>query len=335
MRMNRARTADTVKTIAKLASDIVAGDRRALARAITLVESTKEGDQNAAESLLMTLLPKTGRSIRIGISGAPGVGKSTFIETFGQHLSELKRRIAVLAIDPTSRRSGGSILGDKTRMEKLSRDPNAYIRPSPAGTTLGGVARRTRESMLVAEAAGFDVVLVETVGIGQSETAVADMTDLFVVLVAPAGGDDLQGIKRGVMELADLLIVTKADGELLPVAKRTEADYRMAMHLMQPKHVGLPAHVISVSARENSRISDAWSLMEQLYDTLRDDGRLVRNREAQLRRWFWSEVHAAISENILSRRALMAAAKRFESEIAEGNALPTAAARELVREMGN
>ena len=331
--MNRARTTDTVKTISKLAADLVAGDRRALARAITLVESTKESDQNAAESLLTTLLPKTGRSIRIGISGAPGVGKSTFIETFGQHLSALKKRIAVLAIDPTSRRSGGSILGDKTRMEKLSRNPNAYIRPSPAGTTLGGVARRTRESMLVAEAAGFDVVLVETVGIGQSETAAADMTDLFVVLVAPAGGDDLQGIKRGVMELADLLIVTKADGELLPVAKRTEADYRMAMHLMQPKHVGLSTHVISLSARQNSGISEAWSLMEQVFDTLRGDGRLLRIREAQLRRWFWSEVHAAISDNILSRRALAAAAKHFETEIAQGNALPTAAARELVREM--
>src|SRR5690348_3211909 len=240
----------------EIAKAVLAGDRRALARAITLVESTRAVDQRAAEALLASVLARTGQAIRIGISGAPGVGKSTFIEAFGQYLTGIGKRVAVFAIDPSSRRSGGSILGDKTRMEKLSRDPNAFIRPSPAGTTLGGVARRTRESMLVAEAAGFDVVLVETVGIGQSETAVADMTDLFVVLVAPAGGDDLQGIKRGVMELADLLIVTKADGELLPVAKRTEADYRMAMHLMQPKHRGLPALVLAVSARENAGISE-------------------------------------------------------------------------------
>ena len=193
---------------AGLAEALRGRDRRALARAITLVESTRAADQDAAEALLTRLLPDTGRAARIGISGAPGVGKSTFIEAFGRHLTSLGKRVAVFAIDPSSRRSGGSILGDKTRMEKLARDPNAYIRPSPAGTTLGGVARRTRESVLLAEAAGFDSVLVETVGVGQSETAVADMTDLFVLLASPGGGDELQGIKRGVMELADLLVGT-------------------------------------------------------------------------------------------------------------------------------
>lgn len=331
--MNRASSAESLKTIAKLAADVAAGDRRALARAITLVESTKENDQKAAESLLTALLPRTGRSVRIGISGPPGVGKSTFIETFGQYLSELKKRIAVFAIDPSSRRSGGSILGDKTRMERLSRDPNAYIRPSPAGTTLGGVARRTRESMLVAEAAGFDVVLVETVGIGQSETAVADMTDLFVVLVAPAGGDDLQGIKRGVMELADLLIVTKADGELAPVARRTEADYRMAMYLMQPKHAGLPTKVVTVSARENVGIKESWLAISGLHNTLRADGRLARLREAQLRRWFWSEIQSVVSEKILAHPKLAMEARRYESEIVEGKTLPFVAARQLITDV--
>ena len=331
--MNRASSAESLKTTAKLAADVVGGNRRALARAITLVESTKENDQKAAESLLTMLLPRTGRSVRIGISGPPGVGKSTFIETFGQHLSVLKKRIAVFAIDPSSRRSGGSILGDKTRMEKLSRYPNAYIRPSPAGTTLGGVARRTRESMLVAEAAGFDVVLVETVGIGQSETAVADMTDLFVVLVAPAGGDDLQGIKRGVMELADLLIVTKADGELAPVARRTQADYRMAMHLMQPKHEGLSTKVTSVSARENVGIEDAWLAISDLHRKLSADGRLARLREGQLRRWFWSEVQAVVSENILARPKLATEARRYETEIVEGKTLPFVAARRLITDV--
>src|SRR5215472_4914401 len=228
-----------VKSNISVAEAILAGDRRAFARSITLIESTRATDQKAAESLLLRLLPRTGGSIRIGISGAPGVGKSTFIETFGQTLSADGRRIAVFAIDPSSRRTGGSILGDKTRMERLSRDLNAFIRPSPAGTTLGGVARRTRESMLIAEAAGFGVVLIETVGVGQSEAAVADMSDLFVLLAAPGGGDDLQGIKRGVMELADLLIVTKADGDLLPAARRAVASYQMAFHLMRPKHIDL------------------------------------------------------------------------------------------------
>src|SRR6185312_7148244 len=210
---------DASPTVNTLAESLVNGDRRALARAITLVESTKVTDLKHSEDLLTALLPQTGKSMRIGISGAPGAGKSTFIEAFGKFLTGQGHKVAVLAIDPSSRRSGGSILGDKTRMETLARDPNAFIRPSPAGETLGGVARRTRETMLLTEAAGFDVVLIETVGVGQSETAVADMTDLFVLLQSPGGGDDLQGIKRGVMELADILLVTKADGDLIPAAK--------------------------------------------------------------------------------------------------------------------
>ena len=313
-----------------LAEAIIAGDRRAFARAITLIESTRAADQKAAEKLLLQLLPRTGASIRIGISGAPGVGKSTFIETFGQTLSADGRRIAVFAIDPSSRRTGGSILGDKTRMEKLARDPNAFIRPSPAGTTLGGVARRTRESVLLAEAAGFDVVIVETVGIGQSETSVADMTDIFVVLVAPAGGDDLQGIKRGVMELADFVIVTKADGELAAAARRTEADYQAALHLLRPRHAGLPAKIMSVSSLAGVRIGESWTAMREIHAVLRRSEQLAQLRREQSRRWFWNEIEAVISEKIASSAVLAKEAASLEAAVVEGRALPYAAAQELL-----
>ena len=315
---------------AELGAALTAGDRRALARAITLVESTRGGDQKEAEALLTALLPRTGRAVRVGISGAPGVGKSTFIEAFGQHLTALGKRVAVFAIDPSSRRSGGSILGDKTRMEKLARDPLAYIRPSPAGTTLGGVARRTRESMLLAEAASFDVVLVETVGVGQSETAVADMTDLFVLLASPGGGDDLQGIKRGVMELADLLIVTKSDGDLLPAANRASADYQAALHLMRPKHPGLYPKVLKVSSVEGRGIGEAWAEMAAIHAALAGGGGLGRLRAEQSRRWFWGEVQTLISETILEDAGLAQDAARLEESVSGGATLPSAAARALI-----
>jgi LAO/AO transport system kinase len=313
-----------------LGKGVLSGDRRALARAITLIESTRTQDQQGAEALLTALLPHTGGAVRIGVSGAPGVGKSTFIEAFGQHLTAMGKRVAVFAIDPSSRRSGGSILGDKTRMEKLARDPNAYIRPSPAGATLGGVARRTRESMLLAEAAGFDVVLVETVGVGQSETAVADMTDLFVLLASPGGGDDLQGIKRGVMELADLVIVTKFDGDLKAAANRAAADYHAAMHLMRPKHHGLYPKVLKVSSVEGQGIGEAWSEMEVFHRTLAADGRLARLRGEQSRRWFWNEVQAVLNEAILADEKLATRANALENDVAGGQALPYAAARALM-----
>ncbi|MEI9993626.1 MAG: methylmalonyl Co-A mutase-associated GTPase MeaB [Rhizomicrobium sp.] len=309
---------------------LVSGDRRALARAITLVESTRADDQRDAEALLTWLLPRTGGAVRVGISGAPGAGKSTFIEAFGGHLTARGKRVAVFAIDPSSRRSGGSILGDKTRMEKLARDPFAYIRPSPAGTTLGGVARRTRESMLLAEAAGFDVVLVETVGVGQSETAVADMTDLFVLLAAPGGGDDLQGIKRGVMELADLLIVTKADGDLRAAANRAAADYHAALHLMRPRHVGLYPKVLKVSAIEGAGIAETWDEIAAIHGTLLADGRLTQLRAAQSRRWFWTEVQAVLSETLMSDARLAGQVAALEAEVTKGQALPYTAARALI-----
>jgi len=313
-----------------LEAAISAGDRRALARAITLAESTRAGDRARAERLLTALLPHTGRAMRIGISGAPGAGKSTFIEAFGRHLTGEGLKVAVLPIDPTSRRSGGSILGDKTRMEKLARDPNAFIRPSPAGEALGGVARRTREVMLLCEAAGFDVVIVETVGVGQSETAIADMADLFVLLVSPGGGDELQGIKRGVMELADFVIVTKADGDLEAAARRAEADYRAALHLMRPKYKALPPKVMHVSALKGLGIGEAWGEMRAFRLALVKGGHLARLRAEQGRRWFWAEIEAVLKEAILSDGGTAAEAARAEAEVASGKALPDAAARALL-----
>ncbi len=226
---------DGTEAAASLVEGIRDGDRRSLARAITFAESTRGDHREIADAVLEELLPATGRAVRLGISGPPGVGKSTFIEALGTHLIDDAHQVAVLAVDPSSRRTGGSILGDKTRMEELSRRPEAFIRPSPGRGQLGGVARRTREAMLLCEAFGFDVVIVETIGVGQSEVAVADMVDLFMLLVAPGGGDELQGIKRGIMELADLVVVNKADGDLAPAAGRTRADYAAAVHLLRPK----------------------------------------------------------------------------------------------------
>ncbi len=321
---------DASSRVNTLAESLVNGDRRALARAITLVESTKVTDLKQSEELLTAILSRTGQGIRIGISGAPGAGKSTFIEAFGKFLTGSGHKVAVLAIDPSSRRSGGSILGDKTRMETLARDPDAFIRPSPAGETLGGVARRTRETMLLTEAAGFDVVLVETVGVGQSETAVADMTDVFVLLQSPGGGDDLQGIKRGVMELADLVLVTKSDGDLVPAARRAAADFHAALHLMRPKHEGLDPRVMTVSALQGEGVAGAWAEMKAIHDALAGDGRLERLRQEQSRRWFWNEVEAALREAVLGDPETAGEARELEASVASGAALPHAAARALV-----
>jgi len=312
-----------------------ARDRRALARAITLVESTRGADRERAERLLSTLLRAAGKAIRIGISGAPGAGKSTFIEAFGAQLTKLGHKVAVLAVDPSSRRSGGSILGDKTRMERLARDPDAFIRPSPAGITLGGVARRTREAMLLVEAAGFDVVLVETVGVGQSEVAVADMVDLFVLLVSPGGGDDLQGIKRGVMELADLVLVTKADGDLAKAAGRAASDYHAALHLMRPKYTGIAPEVLKVSAVDGVGIAGAWSAMQRFHEVLTKSGQLKRLRQDQARRWFQTEVQAVLADEIARDPAVAAKAASIEAEVVAGRTLPHAAARSLIKAFRN
>ncbi|HSC17436.1 MAG TPA: methylmalonyl Co-A mutase-associated GTPase MeaB [Rhizomicrobium sp.] len=316
---------------AALAEALRARDRRALARAITLVESRRAADRARGEALLTGLLPHTGGAMRIGISGAPGVGKSTFIEAFGAHITAEGRRLAVLAVDPSSRRSGGSILGDKTRMQALARNPRAFIRPSPAGETLGGVARHTREAILLTEAAGFDVALVETVGVGQSETAVSEMVDLFVLLVGPGGGDELQGIKRGVMELADLVLVTKADGELKQAATRAAADYAHALHLMRPKYRGLTPRVLQVSSLEGRGVAEAWTTLREMHAALERSGELPTLRGNQRTQWLWSELQAALSER-LSESALAVRAREVEQEVASGRVLPAAAARMLFSE---
>ncbi len=312
------------------AAAILARDRRALARAITLVESTRPRDRARAEDLLKELLPATGQAMRIGISGAPGAGKSTLIEALGAEIIGRGKTLAVLAVDPSSTRSGGSILGDKTRMERLARNPKAFVRPSPSGAVPGGVARRTRDAMLLVEAAGFDVVLIETVGVGQSDTAVSEMVDVFVLLVGPGGGDDLQGIKRGVMELADLVIVTKADGDLAPAAARAAADCRTALHLMRPKYPGIAPEVMTVSALTGLGIAGVWEALEGLEGRLRSGGHLEGLRAAQARHWFWSEVSALLQESVAADPQAAQEARQIEAGVAAGRELPYAAARQLI-----
>ncbi len=313
-----------------LAARLRGGERRALAKAITLVESGRTKDREAAEALLTLILPATGKAMRIGFSGAPGVGKSTFIEAFGKYLTSDAHKVAVLAVDPSSARSGGSILGDKTRMETLSRDPDAFIRPSPTGGTLGGVARRTREAMLLAEAAGYDVVIVETVGVGQSEVAVAHMVDMFCLLLAPAGGDELQGIKRGIMELADLIVINKADGDLLKPARLAAAEFRGALGLIMPKFKAWKAGVRMASALEGSGIAEVWEAIEAFRAALAASGEGESLRADQARAWLWSELREGLVEALLAQRDLKKALAKAEKSIAEGTELPTVAARTLL-----
>jgi len=285
-----------------LATKIVAQDRRALSRAITLVESSREDHRAQAADLLDQLRGQSSQAIRIGLSGTPGVGKSTFIESFGMMLIAQGLRVAVLAVDPSSARSGGSILGDKTRMDRLSRERNAFIRPSPSQSHLGGVARRTREAIELCEAAGFDVVLIETVGVGQSETVVAEMSDLFILLMAPAGGDELQGVKRGIMEMADMILVNKADGDLKPAAMRTCADYSGALRLLRLRPQdpdGFPK-AVTVSALEEQGLKDAWDEMTKLTDWRREQGHFDSRRAEQQRYWFEEEVRQALLAQLQS-----------------------------------
>jgi LAO/AO transport system kinase len=313
-----------------LADAVRAGDRRSLARAITLVESTRPDHREEAAALLDELLPSTGGSARVGISGAPGAGKSTFIEALGLDLVKAGHEVAVLAVDPSSTRGGGSILGDKTRMEHLSRAPHAYIRPSPSKGTLGGVARRTREAMLVCEAAGFDVVLVETVGVGQSEVAVAGMVDVFLLLLAPGAGDDLQGVKRGIVELADLVVVNKADGALADLARHTAGDYGNALHLLRPRTDGWSARVLSCSALLGEGITEVWTVVEEYMDAARVSGGLGRRRGEQAREWMWSEVSETLLERLRSDERVRADLHALETDVIAGRTSPTAAARLLL-----
>lgn len=313
--------------VRRLAAALRGGDRRALARAITLVESARADHRDKAEELLAALLPAAGNSVRLGISGAPGVGKSTFIEAFGLAVIGSGHRVAVLAVDPSSKRGGGSILGDKTRMAELARHADAFIRPSPAGKTLGGVARRTREAIIVAEAAGFDVVIVETVGVGQSETAVADMVDLFLLLLSPGGGDDLQGIKKGIVELADLLVVNKADGDLKPAALRAVADYRHALRLLRPAAAEEASEVLAVSALEGQGIDKVWQRVERRIALLQVSGERDRRRAAQARAALWSEIGEGLVDLFKADADVAAKLPALEAQVAAGALTPTAAAR--------
>jgi LAO/AO transport system kinase len=314
---------------------IRAGDRRALARAITLVESARRDHRAEALALLASLRDGKREALRIGLSGTPGVGKSTFIEAFGLMLTAQALRVAVLAVDPSSARSGGSILGDKTRMERLSRDPLAFIRPSPSQTQLGGVARRTREAVALCEAAGFDVILIETVGVGQSETVVAELSDLFLLLLAPGGGDELQGVKRGIMEMADLILVNKADGDLKPAAQRTVADYAGALQLLRRRPQDPPGFpkAMPVSALAGDGLSEAWEEMQALIRWRRAEGHWPRTRAAQAKHWFEEEVRQGLLAALRQepQKGLMTG---FSDRVARGEIAPDAAAAEMLRLLG-
>jgi LAO/AO transport system kinase len=314
----------------KLAAEVIAGSRRALAKAITLIESTRSTDRDNALRLLGELAPHAGKSVRVGISGVPGVGKSTFIEALGNLVIEQGHRVGVLAVDPTSEISGGSILGDKTRMAQLSKNPAAYIRPTPAGGTLGGVARRTREAMIVCEAAGFDVIIVETVGVGQSETAVAGMTDMFVLLLLPGGGDELQGIKRGIMELADLVLINKADGELEKTAGRSAADYGNALRLIKPRTANWTVPVETVSAETGRGIAQTWEQVQRYAQLQQSSGAFEERRAEQARNWLWQETGDGLIARLRNDPHVSERLPELEHAVAAGLTSPSAAAAELI-----
>jgi len=317
-------------TTEKLIAALRQGDRRALARAITLIESTRPDHREAAERLVESLLRQTGAAVRIGISGPPGAGKSTFIERFGLEGIGLGRRIAVLAVDPSSKRGGGAILGDKTRMTELARSPAAFIRPSSAGDRAGGVARHTREAILLCEAAGFDTVLVETVGVGQAETAVAEIVDMFVLILPPAAGDELQGIKRGVVELADFVLVNKADGELAAAAHRSTADYASALRLLRPPVPEWAVPVRAISALEGIGIPEVWDEVARFRAALERSGAWSRRRAEQARAALWFEVGDSLVERFRAAPAVSARLAALEQEVMAGTRTPAAAARTLL-----
>ena len=313
-----------------LSSKILKEDRRALARAITLVESSHSDHREMADQLIQSILPNTGEAIRIGISGVPGVGKSTFIEAFGLHIIMQNLKVAVLAVDPTSPKSGGSILGDKTRMEELSKANNAFIRPTPSGGTLGGVSRRTREVMLLCEAAGFDVVLIETVGVGQSETAVADLVDMFLLLLTPGGGDELQGIKKGIVELADLIVVNKADGDLAPAAERARRDYSAALHLLRPDSATWIPQVLKASALTGIGIDDIWKATESFRSIQGEAGVIQARRSEQADCWMWNEINETLLARLHENQGISEMINSLATSVRQGTETPSRAARQIL-----
>jgi LAO/AO transport system kinase len=309
-------------------------DRAVLGRAITLVESNAKRDQARAQQMLIELLPFTGKSRRVGITGVPGVGKSTFIEALGSNLTAAGHRVAVLAVDPTSGVTGGSILGDKTRMTKLSRDPNAFVRPSPASGSLGGVTRKTRETMLVCEAAGFDVVLVETVGVGQSETAVAGMVDFFLVLMLANAGDELQGIKRGIMELADMIAINKAEAENAAAARHAKREYMAALRLMRGNHPDWKPPVLAVSGLQNQGLDLLWEKIEEHRQKFESNGVLQTRRREQMRRWMWTMVDDRLLRAVREHPAVATQVPQLEAAVHDGKLTATLGAEAILKAFG-
>lgn len=316
-------------SIDDLFAKIKAGSRLDLARGITLLESIASHDKEIAQALLLKALPYTGKSIRIGITGVPGAGKSTFIESFGLLLSKLDFKVAVLAIDPSSSLTGGSILGDKTRMEELARDPNTFIRPSPTSGTLGGVHRKTRETMLLCEAAGYDIILIETVGVGQSETAVRNMVDFFMLLALTGAGDDLQGMKKGIMELTDLIVVNKADGDNKRPAKRTMREYRQILHVLQPASPGWESSATSVSSLNRTGFERVWEIVLEFKEKMQENNYWETRREEQTSAWFKDMINDRLIESFFNEPGKKEAVSKLEKELIAGNLTVAAAVDKL------
>jgi LAO/AO transport system kinase len=319
---------------AALARGIRDGDRATLARAITLIESKRADHRATAHLLVQELLPLTGKAVRLGITGAPGAGKSTTIDALGHYLTGKGHKVAVLAVDPSSSRTGGSILGDKTRMSRLAIDPHAFIRPSPSSGTLGGVAAKTRETMLLCEAAGYDVIIIETVGVGQSETTVADMTDFFLVLMVAGAGDELQGIKKGIVELADMIAVNKADGDNIARANIAAADFRGALHILAPRSPTWSPPVTTYSALTGQGIAELWGEVLSHKDKMTASGELAERRREQQVKWMWTMLEERLTARLRSDPAVRAKVKQAETAIAAGRLAPTIAVEEIAAMLG-
>ncbi|HKA80338.1 MAG TPA: methylmalonyl Co-A mutase-associated GTPase MeaB [Xanthobacteraceae bacterium] len=320
--------------LANLARGIRAGERAVIARAITLVESRRTDHQKSARRLVQDLLPATGKAVRVGITGVPGVGKSTTVDALGTFLTGKGHKVAVLAVDPSSARSGGSILADKTRMARLGNDPSAFVRPSPSSGTLGGVAAKTRESMLICEAAGYDVVLVETIGTGQSETMVADMTDFFLVLMLPGAGDELQGLKKGVIEIADMIAINKADGDNIKRAKGAAAEYRAALHILSPRSPNWSPPVVTYSALTGNGIAELWASVLDHRERMSKSGELAAHRREQQVKWMWAMLEDRVFARLKTDSSLKAKLPRIEAAVADGRMSPAVAVDEIAAALG-